>query len=61
MKQSTLMMILTGIIIIIACFGKYVESNITKSATKPFFDCHSLTLVSVIGPKLPSADKPNNV
>ena len=33
MKQSTLMMILTGIIIIIACFGKYVESNITKSAT----------------------------
>jgi hypothetical protein len=33
MKQSTLMMVLTGIIIVIACFGKYVESNITKSAT----------------------------
>jgi hypothetical protein len=33
MKQSTLMVILTSIIIAIGCFGKYVESNITKSAT----------------------------
>lgn len=33
MKQSTLMIILTGIIILIASFGKYVEVNITESAT----------------------------
>lgn len=33
MKQSTLMILLTSIIIAIGCFGKYVESNITKSAT----------------------------
>jgi|688.fasta_scaffold403029_1 hypothetical protein len=33
MKQTTLMVILTGIIIVIASFGKYVESNITTSAT----------------------------
>jgi len=33
MKQSTLMIILTGIIILIASFGKYVEINITESAT----------------------------
>jgi hypothetical protein len=33
MKQSTLMMILTCIIITIACFGKYVEVSITQSAT----------------------------
>jgi hypothetical protein len=33
MKQSTLMIVLTGIIILIASFGKYVEVNITESAT----------------------------
>jgi len=33
MKQTTLMVILTGIIIVIASFGKYVESNISVSAT----------------------------
>jgi hypothetical protein len=33
MKQTTLMIILTGIIIVIASFGKYVESNISASAT----------------------------
>jgi hypothetical protein len=33
MKQSTLMVILTSIIIAIGCFGKYVESSITDSAT----------------------------
>jgi hypothetical protein len=33
MKQSTLMIVLTSIIILIAGFGKYVEVNITESAT----------------------------
>ena len=33
MKQSTLMIVLTSIIILIASFGKYVEVNITESAT----------------------------
>jgi hypothetical protein len=33
MKQTTLMVILTGIIIVVASFGKYVESNISTSAT----------------------------
>ena len=33
MKQTTLMVILTGIIIVVASFGKYVESNISASAT----------------------------
>jgi hypothetical protein len=33
MKQTTLMVILTGIIIVIASFGKYVETNISASAT----------------------------
>jgi len=33
MKQTTLMVILTGIIIVIASFGKYVESTISTSAT----------------------------
>jgi hypothetical protein len=33
MKQSTLMVVLTSIIILIASFGKYVEGSITNSAT----------------------------
>lgn len=33
MKQSTLMIVLTSIIILIASFGKYVEVSITESAT----------------------------
>ena len=33
MKQSMLMILLTGIIILIASFGKYVEISITESAT----------------------------
>ena len=42
MKQSTLMMILTGIIIIIACFGKYVESNIIYNNGVKIENSHGL-------------------